>query len=640
MANTVSVPPQFEPVFRRAEEAVARFFGHQKQEPSQGTIDIFGERYILVRAASMSVDFFETVAALYAEQGQEEASNITRQLLFDVAHAIGKQDARNFAGKMDLRDPIERLSAGPVHFAHAGWAFVKILPESSPSPDEDYFLLYDHPYSFESAAWRAAGKTSGFPVCVMNSGYSSGWCSESFGLELVATELTCQARGDADCRFIMAPPSRIEGRIADYLRREPALARHISNYQVPGFFKRKEIEEALRDSEERFRALFDKARDGILVADTDTRRFLMGNEAASKMLGYSQEELKGLEVRDIHPREVLPAVLESFSKLASGESDLAPDHPVRRKDGSVFHADIRGSRIRIGPRTYLLGAFRDITERKQAEERVRRLAANLEQRVQERTAQIEAANRELESFAYVVSHDLKAPLRAITSLSTWLAADYSDKLDDQGRESLRLLVQRAKRMDALIAGILEYSRVGRVKEVVGLVDLDALVREVVDLLSVPERVAVTIETRLPTLRCDRTRVHQLFQNLIGNAVKHLGKPDGLVRIGCRVVVEEAGELLPRSAPRSTATFYVADDGQGIEERYFEKIFQMFQTLASKEDSESTGVGLTTVKKIVELYGGQVWVESKVGQGSTFWFTLPRAAVSEPAEGAGRGERAS
>ena len=638
MPTTVSVPTPLEPVFRRAEEAVARFFRHQKQEPTKGTIDIFGERYILVRAASMSVDFFETVAALYAEQGQAEASHITRQLLFDVAHAIGKQDARNFAGKMGLRDPIERLSAGPVHFAHAGWAFVKILQESSPSPDADFYLLYDHPYSFESAAWRAAGKTSAFPVCVMNAGYSSGWCSESFGLALVATELTCQARGDGDCRFIMAPPARIEERIADYLRREPALARQVSSYQVPGFFKRKEIEEALRESEERFRVLFDKAGDGVLVADTDTKRFLMGNEAASKMLGYSQEELTRLGVRDIHPREVLPAVLESFSKLASGEWDLAPDHPVRRKDGSVFHADIRGSRIRIGARTYLLGAFRDITERKQAEERVRRLAANLEQRVQERTAQIEAANRELESFAYVVSHDLKAPLRAITSLSTWLAADYSDRLDDQGRESLRLLVQRAKRMDALIAGILEYSRVGRAREVVGPVDLDALVREVVDLLSVPERVAVTIETRLPTLRCDRTRIHQVFQNLIGNAVKHLGRPDGRIRIGCREVVEEPGELQPRAAPKRVATFYVADDGQGIEERYFEKIFQMFQTLASKEDSESTGVGLTTVKKIVELYGGRVWVESTVGRGSTFWFTLPRAAVTEPAEGAGRGER--
>lgn len=625
MPTTVSVPPQFEPVFQKAEESVARFFGQQRQEPSKGTIDIFGERYILVRAASMSVDFFETVAALYAKEGRAEANNTARQLLYDVAHAIGRQDARNFARKMGLRDPIEKLSAGPVHFAHAGWAFVDIHPESSPSPDEDYYLIYDHPYSFESAAWQAAGKSADFPVCIMNSGYSSGWCEESFGLELVATEITCQAKGDPACRFIMAPPSRIEERIAAYLKKEPALAETISKYQVPGFFKRKEIEAALRESEERFRALFDKASDGMVVADLETRRFLMGNEAISRMLGYSREEFSHLHVRDIHPQEVVPSTLEAFEKMSNGESLFTADHAVRRKDGSDFRADITWSLISLGARTYLLGAFRDITERKLAEERIRKMTARLEQRVHERTAQIEAVNRELESFAYVVSHDLKAPLRAISSLSTWLAADYADKLDDQGRESLRLLVQRAKRMDGLITAILEYSRVGRAKEDLRLVDLDALVREVVEVLAVPAQVTVTIETRLPTLLCGRTSVYQLFQNLIGNAVQHLDKPKGRIRVGCL---------------DGHPTFYVADDGPGIEARYFDKIFEMFQTLEPKEDEKSTGVGLTIVKKIVELYGGRVWVESRVGEGSTFWFTLPGAAAPEASNGVSRGERTS
>jgi PAS domain S-box-containing protein len=585
MPTTVSVPAQFEPVFRKAEESVARFFGQQRQEPTRGTIDIFGERYILVRAASMSVDFFETVAALYAKEGPSEANNIARQLLYDVAHAIGRQDARNFSKKMELRDPIEKLSAGPVHFAYAGWAFVEILPESSPSPDDDYCLIYDHPYSFESAAWHAAGKGSDFPVCIMNAGYSSGWCEESFGLELVATEITCQAKGDPACRFVMAPPSRIEGRIAAYLKKEPGLAERISKYQVPGFFKRKEIEAALRESEERFRALFDKASDGLVVADTETKRFLMGNEALATMLGYSHEEVRRLGVGDIHPPEALPSVLAAFEKQASGEIELAPALPVLRKDGSVFLADVRASVITIGARTYLLGVFRDITERKLAEERIRKMTARLEQRVHERTAQIESVNRELESFAYVVSHDLKAPLRAISSLSTWLAADYADKLDEQGRESLRLLVQRAKRMDGLITAILEYSRVGRAGEDLRLVDVDALVREVVELLEVPEQVAVTVETRLPTLLCGRTSIYQVFQNLIGNAVQHLNRPKGRIRVGC---LDEG------------PTFYVADDGPGIEARYFDKIFEMFQTLEPKEDAKSTGVGLTIVKKIVEL----------------------------------------
>ncbi len=276
MLKTVKVPQQFEPLFAKAQEYVARFFGERKEDPSRGTIEIFGERYILVRAASMSVEFFETVTSLYRKEGKEEADNIARQLLFDIAHAIGRQDARNFHRKMDLRDPIEKLSVGPVHFAHTGWAFVDIFAESSPTPDEDYYLIYDHPYSFESDAWLTAGKKADFPVCVMNAGYSSGWCEESFGIGLVATEITCKAKGDPECRFIMAPPSRIEGHIAAYLKKEPELAKRISRYEVPGFFKRKEAEEALRASEQRFRKLSEELE---LKVQERTQQLLAAQEA-------------------------------------------------------------------------------------------------------------------------------------------------------------------------------------------------------------------------------------------------------------------------------------------------------------------------------------------------------------------------
>ncbi len=305
----------------------------------------------------------------------------------------------------------------------------------------------------------------------------------------------------------------------------------------------------------------------------------------------------------------------------------------------------------------------EVKERKQAEEVIR-----------EHSAQIEAVNRELESFAYVVSHDLKAPLRAITSLSSWLDADYGDKLDEQGRESLGLLVQRAKRMNSLIDGILQYSRVGRVKEGMKLTDLNEVVKDVIDLLSAPAGVTVTIETELPTLLCEKTRIYQVFQNLISNAVKHLDKPEGVIRIGCvdsselgvqcsekvesGVGSSEFGDTplspplirgedrkIPLNPPllkgevnqspplekggqggfksENYYTFYVSDNGPGIEEKYFDKIFQMFQTLKPRDEVENTGVGLTIVKKIVEMYGGKIWLESKLGEGSTFWFTLPK-----------------
>src|SRR5262249_54832443 len=142
-------------------------------------------------------------------------------ILFDLAHAIGKSDAQKFHAKMGLSDPIAKLSAGPVHFAHAGWAFVDIDPASAPAPNDEFFLVYDHPYSFESDAWVRAGKSRKSPVCIMNAGYSSGWCEASFGIVLVATEIECRACGDARCRFLMAPPNRIEERLEAHRRATP-----------------------------------------------------------------------------------------------------------------------------------------------------------------------------------------------------------------------------------------------------------------------------------------------------------------------------------------------------------------------------------------------------------------------------------
>ena len=274
---------------------------------------------------------------------------------------------------MNLKDPIEKLSAGPIHFSYSGWAFVDILPESSPSPDENYYLIYDHTYSFESAAWLQSGKTSDFPVCVMNAGYSSGWCEESFGITLVASEIMCQAKGDHACRFIMAPPSKIEGHIADYMKKEPKLAEKITKYEVPGFFKRKVIEAELRDSEQRFRAIFENAMDGILMTDVQKRKFHDGNKAICQMLGYSLEEIKNLGMMDIFPEKDWTYVNEQFEKLTRKEITLVKHLPVKRKDGTVFYADVNCSIIILSGKTYLIGHFRDITKRRQAEILIARL---------------------------------------------------------------------------------------------------------------------------------------------------------------------------------------------------------------------------------------------------------------------------
>jgi two-component system, cell cycle sensor histidine kinase and response regulator CckA len=243
--QTVRVPAELEPLFTRAEEIVSRYFRDQRSDPAHGTIEIFGERYVMLRAASLSVEFFALVADLYGPGREEEADEFARNILYDLAHAVGKSDAHNFHAKMGLVDPLERLSAGPVHFSHAGWAKVEISPESRPVANEDYYSLFDHPYSFESDAWIRAGKRRTSPACIMSAGYSSGWCEESFGLELVSVELLCRARGDEACRFIMAPPSRIEALVAGYRERgAPGSIRAAA--AVPDFFSRKRMEEELR----------------------------------------------------------------------------------------------------------------------------------------------------------------------------------------------------------------------------------------------------------------------------------------------------------------------------------------------------------------------------------------------------------
>ena len=244
-------------------------------------------------------------------------------------------------------------------------------------------------------------------------------------------------------------------------------------------------------------------------------------------------------------------------------------------------------------------SFRDITEKYRTQQEQERLLR-----------QVADINEELSHFAYVVSHDLKAPLRGIKMLAEWLVADHGSKLDDEARESFDLLQSRVERMHNLIEGILQYSRVGRVQEDRIDVDLNALLSDIVDAIAPPEHISIRIDGPLPTLVCEPTRIGQVFQNLLSNAVKYMDKPTGDIVIAC----EDTGD---------TWTFRVADNGPGIEEQHFDRIFKIFQTLNSRDEYESTGVGLTLVKKIVERCGGRIWVESEVGQGSTFLFTLPK-----------------
>jgi two-component system, LuxR family, sensor kinase FixL len=224
--------------------------------------------------------------------------------------------------------------------------------------------------------------------------------------------------------------------------------------------------------------------------------------------------------------------------------------------------------------------------------------------------QIESINKEFQDFVYIISHDLKAPLRAINALTEWIATDYADKFDDDGKEQLKMLTTRVNRMQNLLDGVLQYSRIGRVKEDPAPVDLNQLVREIIKSLNTPANFHVTVQGTLPVITFEPARIQQIFEHLLSNAVTFTDKPEGTVKVAC---TEEDGFW----------RFSVADNGPGIPEQHFEKIFRLFQTLQAKDQFESTGVGLTLAKKIVELNGGKIWLTSTVGQGSTFFFTLPK-----------------
>ncbi len=364
----------------------------------------------------------------------------------------------------------------------------------------------------------------------------------------------------------------------------------------------KRTEEALRDSEIRSRALVNTAVDGIITIDRRGRITLF-NPAAEHLFGYTAGEVIGQKVnllmpspyREEHDRYMLDYQMTGVRKIIGIGREVAG----QRKDGTIFPLDLSVSEIRLGGQRLFTGIIRDISERKQAEAKQAELLQELE-----------SVNRELNDFAYVVSHDLKAPLRAIGSLASWLSTDYAEQLGPEGQEQLDLLVGRVKRMHSLIDGILQYSRVGRSREERELVNLNYLVADVVEILGPPVQVNIRLENDLPSVTGEITRLHQLFQNLLSNAIKFMDKPQGEIRIGS-------------TALEDTWQIYVSDNGPGIEAKHFGKIFQLFQTLTARDEFESTGVGLALVKKIVELHGGKVWVESILGQGSTFYFTLPK-----------------
>jgi signal transduction histidine kinase len=237
-------------------------------------------------------------------------------------------------------------------------------------------------------------------------------------------------------------------------------------------------------------------------------------------------------------------------------------------------------------------------------------SARLFREAHELITALEKSNQDLDKFAYVTSHDLRAPLRGIANLSQWIEEDLGERLTDKSREYLHLLRGRVRRLEDLIQGVLDYSRAGRVADAPTDVDVGTLVREIVELIGTPTDAIVDIDPNLPTLRTTRVPLQQVFMNLVTNAFKYNARSAPRVEVGAEPIPEGW-------------EFYVRDNGPGIAARYHAQIWGLFQTLHSRDRIESTGMGLAIVRKIVEAHGGRAWVDSEEGKGSTFRFTWPK-----------------
>lgn len=342
----------------------------------------------------------------------------------------------------------------------------------------------------------------------------------------------------------------------------------------------------------------ESTKDCVTITDLQDR-IIFVNEAFQKNYGYQRDEVLGKHISLLRSSETPEHIANEIRPTTLGGGWYG-EIMNKRKDGTDFPVELWTSVVRneTGIPVAMVGVARDVTERK-----------NIERKQASLMKELEDINKELNDFAYIVSHDLKAPLRAIGSLADWLMNDYGGKLGDDGNEMLKVLLGRTKRMHELIDGVLKYSRIGRTKGDSAPVELEKLVAGTVEMIDPPKHIAVKIASPLPVVVGEETRLQQVFQNLLSNAVKFMDKPNGEISIGCE---RENGHW----------KFSVADNGPGIEEKHFTKVFQIFQTLAARDEFESTGIGLTIVKKIVELHGGRIWLESEVGKGTTFYFTLP------------------
>lgn len=398
--------------------------------------------------------------------------------------------------------------------------------------------------------------------------------------------------------------------------------------------ERKWAELALQEREEELRITFEQAAIGVATLDLEGH-WLKVNQSLCAIVGYTAEDLLGTTFQEITYAEDLELDLYFAQQLLAGEyGHFSREKRYVRKDGQLVWTNITVSLMRqlhemetkftymgntysvpggMGQPQYFIAMIEDISERKQAESMLQQRSQELESintSLFQASALLADRNQELDRFVHIVSHDLKAPLRGIANLAEWIEDDLSEQLPEENRSQLQLMRQRVDRMDSLINGLLEYARVGRTNVATEIVNVQELLTEILDSLTIPSTFTVETECQVSTLIARRILLSQVLMNLISNALKYHNRPDGLLRVGAH----DLGKHYE---------FWVQDDGPGIPSEHHARIFEIFQTVQPSSSNESTGIGLSIVRKIVEVEGGTVQLESEVGAGSTFRFTWPK-----------------
>jgi PAS domain S-box-containing protein len=373
---------------------------------------------------------------------------------------------------------------------------------------------------------------------------------------------------------------------------------------------RKRAEEMLRGSEERYRELFESNPNPMWVYELETLSFLAVNAAAVRHYGYSQDEFLAMAIKDIRPPEDIPVLMDDLSG-ENGGSNKSSQWRHRKKDGALIDVEITSHELLWLGRAAKLVLITDITKRKQAEQEIRQLNAELEERVVKRTAELEVANKELEAFSYSVSHDLRAPLRAVDGFSQAVLEDYGEQLPEEGQRYLQTIRQGAQRMGALIDDLLTFSRLSRLPLNKQAVETARLVHGSLEELD-SERRERKIDMRIGELpRChgDPALLKQVWMNLLSNALKYTRKREtAIIEVGCQ---SDNGEDI----------YFVRDNGTGFDMQYAHKLFGVFQRLHRADEFEGTGVGLAIIQRIIQRHGGRIWAEAAVDLGATFHFTL-------------------